>query len=84
MAVSSCYPNPAVGTTQLNIRMENSGATSIVISNMIGQTVNEIDLGVLSQGNNPVHIQVNNLSSGVYYITAKTENQKNTQKLIVR
>jgi len=84
MAVSSCYPNPAVGTTQLNIRMENSGATSVVISNMIGQTVNEMDLGVLNQGSNPVHIQISDLSSGVYYITVKTENQKNTQKLIVR
>lgn len=84
LAVSSCYPNPAVGTTQLNIRLENNSATSVLISNMVGQTINALDLGVLSQGNNPVHIQLDNLSSGVYYLTVVTENQKNTQKLIVK
>jgi hypothetical protein len=84
LAVSSCYPNPAAGATQLVIRMENSGAASVVVCNMIGQTVSEMDLGVLNQGNNPVQVQLRNLSSGVYYVTVITENQKNTQKLIVK
>ena len=84
LAVSSCYPNPAADATQLNIRMENNEAGSIVIANMVGQTVNIIDLGVLAQGNNHVQVQVSDLASGVYYLTVVTENQKNTQKLIVR
>ncbi len=84
LAVSSCYPNPAVDATQINIRLENSQAGSVVISNMVGQTVNVIDLGLLAQGNNPVQIHVSDLASGVYYLTVITENQKNTQKLIVR
>jgi len=84
LAVSSCYPNPAADATQLNIRMENNEAGSVVISNMVGQTVNVIDLGVLAQGNNHVQVQVSDLASGVYYLTVVTENQKNTQKLIVR
>lgn len=84
LAVSLCYPNPAVDATQLNIRMENSETGLIIISNMVGQTVNEIDLGELAQGNNPVQVQVSDLASGVYYLTVVTENHKNTQKLIVR
>lgn len=84
LEVSSCYPNPAVGTTQLNIRLDNNTAASVIISNMMGQTVNVMDLGVLNQGNNTVHVQLADVASGIYYLTVKTGNQKNTQKLIVK
>jgi len=51
---------------------------------MMGQTVTEINQGVLNAGSNPLNIRVDDLASGVYYCTVQAEKQKITQKLIVR
>ena len=65
------YPNPAV--SQLNVRLENDAEISIY--NIMGQNV------INMQGVKGVNtINVNDLTSGVYFITAGTV----TQKFIVK
>jgi hypothetical protein len=61
------YPNPAVN--QLNVRLENNAEISVY--NIMGQNVLNM------QGVKGVNtINVNDLNSGVYFITAGTVTQK--------
>jgi hypothetical protein len=83
MGVSTCYPNPAIHATMLTVRLHNSANTTVLVSNLVGQTVKEMKLN-LEAGNNPVHLNVDDLASGVYYITVNANNQKHTQKLVVK
>jgi len=65
------YPNPAV--SQLNVRLENNAEISVF--NIMGQNVLNM------QGVKGVNtINVSDLTSGVYFITAGTV----TQKFIVK
>jgi len=83
MGVSACYPNPAIHATMLTVRLHNEANTKVLVSNLVGQTVKEMNLN-LEAGNNPVHLNVDDLASGVYYITVNASGQKHTQKLVVK
>ncbi len=72
----SVYPNPSGGT--FTIASPVAGSYSIV--NELGQTVLSVQL---STANN-FTMQVEGLSTGVYFLTGKTENGMMRQKIIVK
>lgn len=69
------YPNPA--NDIININSENQ-IQSIEILNISGQVVNYENIS-----SNKAEININNLSSGVYFVKIYTENSISTQKLII-
>ena len=63
----SVYPNPATESMTLNLNQEET----VIISNMLGQTVSTF------KGNAGINtVDVSNLSSGIYFISAGTATQK--------
>ena len=67
----SIYPNPAVG--QLNVNLSKS--STITVHNVMGQLVKTQEGNI---GGNV--IDLSNLNSGVYFVTAGN----NTQKFVVK
>ncbi len=70
------YPNPA--NSMLNVKLEMiNEATSIEITNALGQRV--FSTNTLTQN---VTISINNLLSGMYYLSVKTKDKTVTKKFI--
>jgi hypothetical protein len=76
----SLYPNPATDNTTLTINNLNSTA-KVVINDIQGRTINTYNL---SKEQTSLNINTENMTSGVYYVRVITNNQTNTEKLIVK
>jgi hypothetical protein len=71
----SVIPNPA--SEQATVRFDGKGA--ITVYNMLGQTVYHIE-----NAENEKVIPLNNLATGVYFVTVRSGNAIATQKLVVK
>jgi len=71
----SIYPNPA--NDNINI-VANANITSIDILNITGQTIFKF-----KPNTNVTLINIENLSSGIYFINIKTDNAAFKERLIV-
>ena len=71
----SVYPNPAAG--QATVEFEGKG--NVTMYNMLGQTVYHAE-----NVENSTKISLNDLTTGVYFVTVRSGNATATQKLIVK
>ena len=69
------FPNPAAG--QVTVQFEGKG--NITVYNMLGQTVYHAE-----NVENMKQIPLNNMTTGVYFVTVRSGNAVATQKLVVR
>jgi hypothetical protein len=75
------YPNPVGNTLTLSCQSENNSNAEITISNTAGQRVAK-KLFAIASGANELNIDVSDLKTGVYVITAKWDNQIRTVSII--
>lgn len=83
-SVSQNYPNPFNGTTTITVNLENSANLSMVVTNMLGQTVQTFERGTVSAGTYYFAVDGINLEQGVYFYTVKANENTVTKKMIVR
>ena len=69
------FPNPAAG--QVTVQFEGKG--NITVYNMLGQTAYHAE-----NVENMKQIPLNNMTTGVYFVTVRSGNAVATQKLVVR
>ncbi len=65
-------PNPASGTTSITFSVLESGNTSIIIYDFMGNEIKTLVDNFLPQGQHTVNFQVNELAAGVYYYIMRT------------
>ena len=77
------FPNPA--TNQIWISLENSLVKNaqIRLSNIAGSTVQEMEVQNSSDFS-AYSMPINNLKSGIYYLTVTSGNQKTGQKIVIQ
>lgn len=75
------YPNPAHTTATLDIMSDNSAATRISVSDMMGRTVWTTEK-TLSAGMNRVNIPLSNLTVGIYNVQIRSDAGQLTLKLL--
>jgi len=83
ISVSQNYPNPFNGSTQIDINLNTSTSVVIDVTNMLGQTINSISKQ-LTAGTHAVTLNADNMKSGIYFYTVKTNNSSVTHKMIVK
>lgn len=76
------YPNPTNGLTQLTIQGETGVDYEISLNSALGQQLDQIFQGQLSEGINQFEFDTEELAKGVYLISIKTEDSIETIKLI--
>jgi hypothetical protein len=81
--VSQNYPNPAAGTTQVTLELNNTADVSLELFNMTGQKVLEIPARTMQAGVQHISFDVSRLTSGVYFYTVTAGVEKATRKMIV-
>lgn len=76
------FPNPAATSSQLQLNFEDNAKTSLVITDIKGRVIQNLDLGEFS-GQYSHDIDVQNWAKGVYLVTVEHGTNKTIQKLIV-
>lgn len=77
-------PNPTKSYVNIDYSLIKSSKLSISILDITGKLIDNIESEKeLEAGNHIIHHNVENLSSGIYFIRFKTENGVETKKLII-
>ena len=82
-SVSQNYPNPFTGTTQVDITLDKPASVVIDVTNMLGQTISSTSKQ-LTEGTHTVTLNADNMKSGIYFYTVKTNISSVTHKMIVK
>jgi hypothetical protein len=83
---SNVYPNPASDNVTVELTLsESADNVGITFTNALGQVVKTQSIGrVQANVENKTTVNVNNLSSGVYFYTIHADGKKTTGKLMVK
>ncbi|MBK7311216.1 MAG: T9SS type A sorting domain-containing protein [Sphingobacteriaceae bacterium] len=74
----SIYPNPAKELLNVKLETLNNEPTLVKITNLLGQ-----NLLTETATSNEFKLSLNNLNSGVYFVTIENKGKQSTQKIIV-
>jgi Secretion system C-terminal sorting domain len=77
------YPNPFNPTTTIGFALSSRSEVSVQIYDVLGRTVESIDLGTRSAGTHDIEYDASHLSSGVYYYRVITELGSETKKMVL-
>jgi hypothetical protein len=77
------YPNPFNPLTTIGFSLPVSGNVRLVLSDMLGRTVQEIAAGRYDAGTHQVTLNLSNLSSGIYFYTLEAGTFMSTKKLVL-
>lgn len=81
-SISDVYPNPSVNKAQININSKANTTALVSISNALGSTVSTKNIE-LSLGKNNIQLDSENLTSGIYFATITSSNNKIVKKFTV-
>jgi hypothetical protein len=82
-SISDVYPNPSVNKAQIIVNSKvNTNNASISITNALGSIVSVKNIE-LSAGKNNIHLDSENLNSGIYFATISSGNNKIVKKFTV-
>ncbi|MCX6232584.1 MAG: T9SS type A sorting domain-containing protein [Bacteroidetes bacterium] len=79
----SCMPNPASSSTKISYELKTNDKVNIIITDIMGRVVRNINQGTQNKGNYNLDIDLNSLTSGTYFCTIKTSTDKATEKLFI-
>ena len=82
-SLKSAYPNPFNPTTEIAFALPQAGKISIGVYNSLGQQVAILADGWMNAGWHTVEFNAENLSSGLYFYTMKTDNFTQTKKMLL-
>jgi hypothetical protein len=82
-SVSQNYPNPFNGTTSFSVSLVKSADLSVIVTNIVGQKVSEINMGTVTAGSHTINLDATKLTSGIYFYTVKAGEGSVTKKMIV-
>jgi hypothetical protein len=83
-SVSQNYPNPTNGNTTIEVNLTKSSKLSLVVTNLVGQKVYEVNEGTVAAGSHTITIDAGKLNSGVYFYTVNADNISITKKMVIQ
>lgn len=76
-------PNPTKDQVAINLELLNSTQANLTISNINGQTVKEINTGLLPNGTSTFNVNVSELTQGIYFVNFRSDVMNKVTKLII-
>ncbi|MEA3446496.1 MAG: T9SS type A sorting domain-containing protein [Bacteroidota bacterium] len=77
------YPNPVVDKAQIEFHLSSSEDVKIMIYDLQGKIVKQLNLGRYSRGNHTTNIDLSNLTPGTYLINMFHNSSNKSTKIIV-
>lgn len=81
---ASIYPNPADVNATIAFDLLNNNDVTVVVRDITGRMVSSEFYGNLTQGQNKITLNVNDLNAGVYSVTVMTGVSSYTGQVVVR
>lgn len=78
------YPNPVSKTATIAFTIPDNTYVSLKVYNILGTEVKELAGKEYSKGRHNLILETNNLSSGLYFYTLKTNKYSLSRKMIIR
>jgi hypothetical protein len=66
------------------VYLRSNSSVTLTVTDILGNVVNQGNLGVMSAGNHTVTLDANGLTSGMYFYTLTTEDHSVTKKMQVK
>jgi len=84
MASIKNYPNPFTGETTIEFEVQESSKVSLMVTDITGKVVSTLlSEPTVNKGTHQYRFEGNHLTQGIYYCTLITNNQVNTQKMML-
>jgi hypothetical protein len=83
LVLTQNYPNPFNPATAFEFALPQSSPVRIDIINVLGQTVDVIDMGQVASGVHKVDYDASSLSSGVYFYRLQSNSGVETRKMML-
>ena len=77
------YPNPITSKADIGFTLGKDEDVSIVMYNLLGETVFSNSLGEMNQGSHTIKLDAQNLNAGIYFITLNAGTNKITKKVVI-
>jgi|GEM_PF-3246004 len=77
------YPNPFNPSTAITFSVPEAGNVSLKVYDMLGREVATLINGSMNAGSHTVNFNANNLATGMYMYTLKTENFTSSKKMLL-
>jgi len=81
--LSDGYPNPVNHQVAFSLKLDQSAAVNIQISNLMGQVISEVNKGQLAAGNHRLTMDVSNMPAGTYVCCIEIDQRKISKKIMV-
>jgi len=82
-SVSNAYPNPFNPTTSLNINLDAASHVSVKVFNVMGQLVDVVTEGQMTEGPHAISWDASTVASGVYFINTEVGSSLSSQKVML-
>lgn len=80
----SLYPNPANAQVNFSLDLDKVSNVNVSVKDIAGREVSRKDFGIVQSGNNiPFHVDVANLTSGIYLIELNADGRKAVGKISI-
>ncbi len=77
------YPNPSNGNFTVGLHSNNSSTCNLIVTDLLGNKVFENNNLMLHEGVNKFDLAINNLSSGIYFVTLNSQTSNSITKKII-
>ena len=78
----SIYPNPANNILTLDFTLKNNDKSMLSMTNIVGEKIKEFQINTVS-GLNNIHLNLEGINNGVYFINFINNSSKSTKKLVI-
>jgi hypothetical protein len=84
VVLSQNMPNPAAANTVVNYSLNNNEQVSLIVRDITGRIVMNINEGVQAAGNHSININVESLGAGIYTYTLNAGSVHMTKEMMVK
>ncbi len=80
------YPNPANGSSVIEMEIAETGSTQIILINSGGQQTGTLFSGILTRGKHKFSLsgKINYMAKGIYFVKAQSKNQARVIKIMIQ
>jgi hypothetical protein len=75
------YPNPFNGNTNLTFTATEAGDATIVVYNLVGERVIDMNLGSVNAGTQTVQLDFTSLNTGIYLLSVTAAGETSTLRV---
>ena len=75
------YPNPFSGNTNLEFTTPEAGDASVIVYNLVGEKVIDMNLGYVAAGTQNMQLDFSSVNTGIYLLSVTAAGETSTHRV---